>query len=105
MTQIDLFESARPLARRLDPITSHEAARKAVRLAETDEADIVRTLRRERTALAAEQISDILGWGDHVRVNRRLSAIVAQGLIERTEEQHRNRSGRAAFKYRACPLR
>ena len=100
MNQTDLFES-RPLARRSDPVTSHEAARKAIRLAETDEADIVRTLRRERIPLAAEQISDILGWDDHVRVNRRLSAIVEQGLIVLTDERHMNRSGRSAFKYRA----
>ena len=101
MTQIDLFESVRHLARRSDPVTSHEAAQKAVRLAETDEADIVRTLRREGIPLAAEQISDILGWDDHVRVNRRLSAIVEQGLIFLTEERHKNRSWRSAFKYRA----
>lgn len=108
---VDMMQSARPLARTSDPITSHHAAAQAVGLAASDCADIYGALRLSRKPMAAEEISDMLGWGNHVRVNRRLKelaepltdeygALIRRALIERTEERHTNRSGRQAFKYR-----
>ena len=112
---IDLM--TRPNFRKSDPETSRAAAERA--LIAGDEADIYACLRLSGVPLAAEEISDRLGWqdhGGHVRVNRRLSrmcdcvtdeygALLRTALIERTEEKHVNRSGRAAFKYKIRQFR
>lgn len=98
MTYTNLFEYSR--ARATDPATSKEAGSLARRLAQADQRSIVRALTEAGRAMAAEEISDHLGWGDHVRVNRRLSELTDQSAIERTDERHQNRSGRHAFRYR-----
>ena len=98
MSAPTLFDYGR--ARRDDPLTSKEAGRAAASLAQADQRSIVRALTDAGLAMAAEEISDALNWHDHVRVNRRLSELVDQSLIVRTEERHQNRSGRYAFRYR-----
>lgn len=116
MDLIDLM--TRPNFCRCDPETSREAGERALSFSATDEADIYACLRLSGVPLAAEEISDRLGWqdhGGHVRVNRRLArmcdcvtdeygALIRAALIERTEVKHVNRSGRAAFKYRVRQL-
>lgn len=101
MTYADLFDYSR--ARATDPATSKEAGSLARSLAQADQRSIVRALTEAGRAMAAEEISDHLGWGDHVRCNRRLSELVDLAEIERTDERHQNRSGRHAFRYRIKP--
>lgn len=111
---MDLFqyaETARRNARRTDPDTSHEAGAAANDFKGDDQEQIFQALQVSGKPMAAEEISDALGWGDHVRVNRRLPELAAPvygdfgvtirgALIERTEEKHVNRSGRKAYRYR-----
>jgi predicted transcriptional regulator len=84
--------------RRADPETSQEAARAAGGLAKIHHATILRVLRCEQRPMAAEQIGDCCDMG-HVAINRRLTELERGGLIRKTSERHRNRSGRGAFKY------
>lgn len=103
--QLDMLNFTSPRARTSDPITSHEAAAEAGSLANHDCAAIWRVLRDSAEPLAAEQISDHLGWNNHVRVNRRLSELVDGGFIVASGEMHKNKSGRRAQKYmRARPV-
>ena len=65
---------------------------------------------RHPERFAAEQISDAINLGfqrsiyslclDYVAVGKRTNELIEAGLIERTAEQHKNRSGRMAFKLR-----
>lgn len=96
----DLLEWARTHARRSDPGTSHEAARRSRGLAARQHALILACM-SDGVWRAAEQIGDAIGL-DHVSVNRRLPELVAQAKLEPTEERHRNRSGRLAVRYRVC---
>src|SRR5690242_896516 len=83
-----------------DPATSKEAGRAAERFRSGDHKAILDALDRAQCPLAAEQISEFIGWNDSVRVCRRLKEIECAGLIQRTSERHINKSGRGAFKYR-----
>lgn len=86
-----------------DPDTSRQAGIAANRFRHTDCAAIYDVLRASPVALAAEQISDALAWGNHVRVNRRLKEMVDAAAIVRTDDPpHINRSGRSAGKYRVA---
>ncbi len=98
--QLDLlsFFAERPNYRRTDPVTSREAGNAARKFIKGDHAEILRALRRR--PMACEEISDFLGWNDHVRANRRMSEMERDGTIARTVERHTNRSGRQAFRYR-----
>lgn len=83
-----------------DPCTSIAAGEAALCFASTDQALIYGVLKRFARPLAAEQISDELGWNDHVRVNRRLSELRDAGLIYAADAAYRNRrSGRAAQRW------
>ncbi|HZP68357.1 MAG TPA: hypothetical protein VFB29_00305 [Pseudolabrys sp.] len=84
-----------------DPATSKAAGKAAARFRAGDHSDILRSLRCAGRAMAAEEISDALAWGNHVRVNRRLAELESAGLVIRTSEQHTNKSGRKAFRYAA----
>jgi helix-turn-helix protein len=81
-----------------DPVTSKEAGIAARSFIKSDQSEILRAL--EAGPMACEEISNFLGWGDHVRANRRMKELVRAGLIERSNEKHINRSGCGAFKYR-----
>ena len=91
--------------RRTDPETSKEAGRAAERFRSGDHKAILDALDRAQCPLAAEQISEFIGWNDSVRVCRRLKEIECAGLIQRTSERHINKSGRGAFKYRRANVR
>ena len=105
MTAPDLFSYAEQPRnfRRDDPWTSKEAGRQAQKFITGDQAEILRALRRR--PMACEEISDFLGWNDHVRANRRTSELERAGRIERTTETHTNRSGRQACRYRLAQVR
>lgn len=60
MQQYDLWQSLnpRPLARKSDPSSSHEAAKRVAVRAGSQAAQILACLRREGVAMTAEQISE-----------------------------------------------
>ena len=88
------------LARRKDPETSHQAANAAKGLRAAHSERILELLRSGHV-LAAEQLADGLALSP-VQVNRRLAELEDSGLIERTDQRHRNRSGRMAVRWRAA---
>lgn len=115
MSQPDLIDlmtqPPRQNWRSTDPDTSREAGVAAIAFKGDDQKQIFTALTVASKPMAAEQISDMLGWNNHVRVNRRLKelaepvfdeygALVRRALIERTEEKHTNKSGRAAYRYK-----
>lgn len=98
---LDLF-SYQPQAanfRRTDPITSKEAGRSADKFRSEHHAAILQALTEAGVPLAAEQIADRTSL-DTVQTCKRFAELVRAEKIERTPEQHRNRSGRIAFRYR-----
>jgi hypothetical protein len=112
MTAPDLFAYAesRHNYRVSDPITSRDAGRAAHKFTAEHHQIILSVLRHAGRPLAAEQISDAIGFGfnrgkyslllDYVAVGKRTNELIEAGLIERTAERHTNRSGRSAFKLR-----
>ena len=90
----DLFD-ARKAARTTDVNTSHDAASSMESVAGKQHRAILRCLRFSYNPLAAEQIGDCLGYP----INRRLCELERAGLIYRTDEKHKNKSGRMAYKY------
>lgn len=85
-----------------DPHTSREAGRAARGFADGDCADIYAAMQQAGRPLAAEEISDRLGWNNHVRVNRRLAELVDAARIAPTDDLHTNKSGRRARRYRVA---
>jgi response regulator of citrate/malate metabolism len=105
----DLFEFAHDLEKKRtpvqtwrngDPETSLEAGVAAESFVSEHHAAIILTLKSTGRAMAAEEIADFIGWSSHVTANRRLAELADSGIIVRTEERHKNRSGRSAFRYR-----
>ena len=92
--ETDLFDPRR-LARTTDPSTSHAAAKSMAGAIGPQHQEVLSVLERGYS-LAAEQIEDILGHS----IWRRMGELAEKGLIERTDEQHKNRSGRMAYKYK-----
>ena len=90
----DLFDHRR-LARTTDPSTSHAAAKSMAGAIGPQHQAVLSVLERG-FALAAEEIEDLLGYS----IWRRMGELERKGLIERTDDQHKNRSGRMAFKYK-----
>lgn len=84
-------------ARNSDPGTSHKAA--ASIDVRKHHILILTALGQAGCPLSAEEIADA-SCVDYVAINRRLSELVELGEIERTEELHKNRSGRHAYRYR-----
>lgn len=99
--RVDLFDG-HGMYRRDDPDTSRDAAVTAAGTVRArHQALIVSVLKSVGRPLAAEEIADRGGFESHVPVNRRLPELVRDGLVERTDEKHRNRSGSEAYRYRA----
>jgi predicted ArsR family transcriptional regulator len=93
----DLFDP-RLAARQTDVDTSHDAAESMVSAAGRHHSLIMEVLRAGGLWSAQEiaNVSEI----NYIAVNRRLPELTRAGLIERTDEKHKNRSGRMAYKYR-----
>jgi hypothetical protein len=102
----DLFDW-RKSVRPSDPETSHEAAREAGQMAARHHKFILGALKAAKRPLAAEEIGDVTfelacdyGWElNHVQVGKRLCELERAGLIVKTAEKHKNRSGRHGFRY------
>ena len=101
MSAPDLFSYAetRRSWRRSDPATSKEAGRSASKFSAQHHAEILKALADAGRPLAAEEIADRTAL-DYVAVGKRTIELLRDGKIERTAEQHTNRSGRKAFRYR-----
>ena len=110
---IDLFsyaDSRPPNCRPTDPITSRDAGRSVDKFAGEHHQIILAVLRHAGRPLAAEQISDAIGFGftrgkyalclDKVQTCKRLAELIEGGAVERTAELHVNRSGRKSHRVR-----
>lgn len=110
MTDLFAYGDSRPNYRPSDPITSRDAGRAAHRFTADHHQAILTVLRRSGRPMAPEEISGALNFLyargfvsialDTVQVCKRAAEMIEDGLIERTAEQHKNRSGRSAFKLR-----
>jgi len=95
---MDLFEWTRAV-RRTDPDTSVRAAIKAEKFAGEHHQMIISALWASGVPMASEQIADRIGL-DHAAVWRRMSELERGGVIEKSGDEHLNRSNRWAKKYR-----
>lgn len=86
--------------RKKNPETSKQAAERSRSFRGRHHAEILRVMRAAGGSLAAEQISDLSGMLDYQQVLKRLVELHADGIIERTDETHKNRSGSNAKRYR-----
>jgi hypothetical protein len=101
MTQTDLFDSARPMYRRSDPVTSQEAALSALDLRDKHHSMILAVMRLNDRPMACQEISDALGWPTHHAANRRTVELERAGKIAVVEgDFYTNVSGRRARRYR-----
>jgi hypothetical protein len=85
------------LARTTDPDTSHEAAMSAKELRGIHHGKIMAVF-NPGVRLASEQVSDRIDL-THAQVWRRMNELEKAGLLRRTDEKHKNRSGRMAYRY------
>lgn len=90
----NLLNIINPLSRNTDPITSFEAGDSMIDTIPAQHKAIMEVM-KDGKRRAAEEIADELGYP----VWRRLSELVSSGLLIRTDEKHRNRSGRSAYRY------
>jgi len=112
MSAPDLFAYAesKPNYRASDPITSRDAGRSARDFSAAHHQAILAVLRRAGRPMAPEEISDALNFQyargfvsvalDTVQVCKRVASLIEGDAVERTAEQHTNRSGRKAFRIR-----
>lgn len=91
-------------ARRTDPATSKEAARRAHRLASDHMRKILDVLRASPEPLDAERIADGCGLSS-LQVTRRMSELCGPTIAacEVADHDGRTRSNRAASRWRAIP--
>jgi hypothetical protein len=110
MTDLFSYEPKAPNYRPSDPITSRDAGRSAHDFSAAHHQAILNILRRAERAMAPEEIADALDWAyargkssvvlDKVQICKRCAELLEGDAIERTTEQHLNRSGRKAFRIR-----
>jgi len=110
MTDLFSYEPKAPNYRPSDPITSRDAGRSAHRFTADHHQAILTVLRRSGRPMAPEEISDALNFLyargfvsialDTTQTCKRMAELLEGGAIERTAEQHKNRSGRCAFRVR-----
>lgn len=92
----DLFDP-RLSSRRDDAGTSHAAAESMISTARRHHSLILDVMRRGGL-WSAQEIADATSI-DYVAVARRMCELRRKGFVHRTDEKHRNRSGRLAYKY------
>lgn len=86
--------------RSTDPDTSKDAGIFAdQQFRSKHQREIYMVLKQAASPMSAEQIASVLGWVNHVPVNRRLSELERVGMIKVVDSNHRNRSGRSAQRY------
>lgn len=110
MTDLFSYEPKAPNYRASDPITSRDAGRSAHDFSAAHHQAILSVLLRAGRPLAPEQVADALAFGyergtysvvlDKVQVCKRCAELLEGEAVERTTEQHTNRSGRKAFRLR-----
>jgi len=83
------------LARQADVDTSHDAADSIKLGREGQHRAMMQIFSRSQMGLTAENLGDILGYP----VWRRMNELEEAGLIQRTGEKRKNRSGRQAYCY------
>ena len=106
MTQEALPFAPHTLARSYDPGTSHDAAHSAKELRKHHHELILSIMRRAPIPLSAEQIALLSGGKiDYVQVGKRLGELRRAEMIIQTDKQHRNKSGRKAYRYTINPIR
>jgi hypothetical protein len=96
-----------------DPPTSKAAGISAQAFAADHHQVILSVLRHSGRPMAPEEISDALAFAyergrvsitlDKVQVCKRVAELLDGGAVERTAEQHVNRSGRKSFRIRIRP--
>lgn len=84
-----------------DPVTSIRAAESVREVAAKQAAAILAELAVDGEILAVEEIADRLGMTTHA-VGKRMSDLEHGGVIRKTKDTHRNRSGRIAIKWVAA---
>lgn len=84
---------------RNDPITSHEAAEMVSKFAQTHFNIIFQVLLNNLSGLTSQEISDKCKLGYH-QVARRIGEMVKIGLLIRTDEKRKTRSGAKGFIWR-----
>tara|TARA_R100001143_G_scaffold62702_1_gene66745 strand:+ start:1599 stop:1925 length:327 start_codon:yes stop_codon:yes gene_type:complete len=92
----DLFDP-RLAARRDDVNTSHAAAESMIGAAQRHHRLILNVM-RIGGLWSAQEIADATSI-DYVAVGKRMCELRRNGSVRRTDEKHRNRSGREAYKY------
>ena len=92
----DLFDP-RLAVRRDDVDTSHMAAESMIGTARRHH-HLILNVMRNGGLWSAQEIADATSI-DYVAVSRRMSELRRNGVVHRTDEKHRNRSGREAYKY------
>jgi predicted ArsR family transcriptional regulator len=83
----------KPAARKLDPQTSHDAAKSMEKAATLHCAQVLNCLRLIREA-GAEEIGEWIGMHAYA-VRKRLPELQDAGLAEPTDERRKTRSGRS----------
>jgi predicted ArsR family transcriptional regulator len=83
----------KPAARKLDPQTSHDAAKSMEKAATLHRAQVLNCLRAIRRA-GAEEIGDLIGM-DAYAVRKRLPELEDARLAKPTDESRTTRSGRS----------
>lgn len=83
-----------------DPSTSRRAAERATGLAARHRALVLGWIRTSPVPIAAEEIADQTGLST-LQVMKRVSDLRNDARIAESGQEHRNRSGRMAIKWRA----
>lgn len=91
---------SRPVARRTDPITSHQAARLADTTADTNRALALRTLRAHPDGLTDFELAELTGLQQN-SVGKRRGELRDAGLVEDTGKRRPSTTGSPAIVWRA----
>jgi len=98
--QADLYEA---FARTLDPDTSHDAAEAISReLGRMEELVYQSVLKAGKDGLTCEEVTAQLEI-DQITVSPRFKQLELKGRLYRTSLKRKNRTGRSAYVWFACP--
>lgn len=97
----NMLDWTRRHTRNGNPVTSIKAAESVREVAAKQAATILAEMTFGDGPMAVEEIADRLDMTPHA-VGKRMSDLERGGVIRKTNEMHRNRSGRRALKWRCC---